>query len=90
MRLGLPELLIILSILLLLFGAKRLPGLAKSLGKSLAVLTVKLWYPPVFSISASFTSGGITVGGAMNDVDNVAFDSTNDTDGYEFNIAFAF
>jgi len=41
-------------------------------------------------ISASYTSGGITVGGAMNDVDNVAFDSTNDTDGYEFNIAFAF
>ena len=34
MRLGLPELLIILIILLLLFGAKRLPGLAKSLGKS--------------------------------------------------------
>ena len=34
MRLGLPELLIILSILLLLFGAKSLPGLAKSLGKS--------------------------------------------------------
>ena len=34
MRLGLPELLIILTILLLLFGAKRLPGLAKSLGKS--------------------------------------------------------
>ncbi len=31
MRLGLPELLIILTILLLLFGAKRLPGLAKSL-----------------------------------------------------------
>ena len=34
MRLGLPELLIILTILLLLFGAKRLPGLAKLLGKS--------------------------------------------------------
>ena len=34
MRLGLPELLIILSILLLLFGAKRLPGLARSLGNS--------------------------------------------------------
>ena len=34
MRLGLPELLIILSIFLLLFGAKRLPGLAKSLGRS--------------------------------------------------------
>jgi len=41
-------------------------------------------------ISASFTSGGITVGGAMNSVDNVAYASTNDTDGYEFNIAFAF
>ena len=34
MRLGLAELLLILSILLLLFGAKRLPGLARSLGKS--------------------------------------------------------
>ena len=34
MRLGLPELLIILSILLLLFEAKRLPSLARSLGKS--------------------------------------------------------
>ena len=34
MRLGLPELLIILAIWVLLFGAKRLPGLAKSLGKS--------------------------------------------------------
>jgi len=33
MRLGLPELLIILTILLLLFGVKRLPGLANSLGK---------------------------------------------------------
>ena len=28
------ELIIILAIMLLLFGAKRLPGLAKSLGKS--------------------------------------------------------
>ena len=34
MRLGLPELLIILTILLLLFGAKSLTGLDKSLGKS--------------------------------------------------------
>ena len=41
-------------------------------------------------ISASFTSGGITVAGAMNDVENVGYDATNDTDGYEFNIAFAF
>ena len=41
-------------------------------------------------ISASYTSGGITVAGAMNDIDNVNFVSTNDTDGYEFNIAFAF
>ena len=32
--LRLPELIIILVILLLLFGAKKLPGLAKSLGSS--------------------------------------------------------
>jgi len=42
------------------------------------------------AIGASFTSGGITVGGSMNDIDNVGYDATNDTDGYEFNIAFAF
>ena len=41
-------------------------------------------------ISASYTSGGITVGGMINDVDNVGFDSADDTEGYEFNIAFAF
>jgi outer membrane protein OmpU len=41
-------------------------------------------------ISASYTSGGITVGGAMNTVDNVAYDATADLEGYEFNIAFAF
>ena len=33
-RLGLPELLIVLVILLLMFGSKKLPELAKSLGKS--------------------------------------------------------
>lgn len=32
--LGLPELIIILIILLLLFGAKKLPELAKSVGQS--------------------------------------------------------
>jgi len=31
---GLPELLVILVIILLLFGAKRLPDMARSLGKS--------------------------------------------------------
>jgi len=41
-------------------------------------------------ISASYTSGGITVGGAMNSVDNVGYDATSDLEGYEFNIAFAF
>ncbi len=34
-RPGLPELLIILVVLLLLFGAKRLPGLARSIGQSI-------------------------------------------------------
>ena len=35
---GLPELLVILGILLVLFGAKRLPGLARSLGRSVKEL----------------------------------------------------
>ena len=34
MSLGVPELLIILVIILVLFGASRLPGIAKSLGSS--------------------------------------------------------
>jgi sec-independent protein translocase protein TatA len=34
MNLGLPELLIILGIIVLLFGAKKLPDLARSLGRS--------------------------------------------------------
>ena len=35
MRLGVPELLLILLVILLLFGARRLPDLARSLGKSI-------------------------------------------------------
>lgn len=35
MRIGWTEILIILALILLLFGAKRLPELARSLGKSL-------------------------------------------------------
>ncbi len=35
MNLGIPELVIILLIVLLLFGAKKLPDLARSLGKSI-------------------------------------------------------
>ena len=35
---GVPELLIILAILLVLFGAKRLPDLARSLGRSVKEL----------------------------------------------------
>tara|TARA_B100000963_G_scaffold342929_1_gene344268 strand:- start:384 stop:1340 length:957 start_codon:yes stop_codon:yes gene_type:complete len=42
------------------------------------------------AIGASYTSGGITVGGSMNSVDNVGYDASADRDGYEFNIAFAF
>jgi sec-independent protein translocase protein TatA len=33
-QLGLPEILLILAVLLLLFGARKLPELARSLGKS--------------------------------------------------------
>ena len=41
-------------------------------------------------ISASFTSGGMTIAGMMNDVDNVAYEASDDTSGYELNISFAF
>lgn len=35
MRLGFPEVLVILFIVLLIFGANRLPDLAKGMGKSI-------------------------------------------------------
>ena len=35
MRLGMPELLVIFFIILLIFGARRLPDLASGLGKSI-------------------------------------------------------
>ena len=41
-------------------------------------------------ISASYTSGGVSIGGMINTVDNVAYDAADDTEGYEFNISFAF
>ena len=40
-------------------------------------------------ISASFTSGGVTVGGMYNTVDNVSH-STKDAEGYELSVSFAF
>jgi len=41
-------------------------------------------------ISASFTSGGMTIAGMMNDVDNVAGVAANDTEGYALELSFAF
>jgi len=41
-------------------------------------------------ISASYTMGGVTLGGAMNETDNIAGDSTRDNEGYEFTLSFAF
>jgi len=41
-------------------------------------------------VSFSYTSGGITVGGSMHSVDNVAGAAATDNSGYELNVAFAF
>ena len=41
-------------------------------------------------ISASYTMGGMTLAGAMNEVDNMDGTPTNDFEGYEFNLKFAF
>ena len=41
-------------------------------------------------ISASYTSGGVSIGGMINQVDNVSHVDADDTEGYEFNISFAF
>ena len=35
MRLGMPELLIILAIIIVIFGANRLPGLGKGIGSAI-------------------------------------------------------
>ncbi|MFE7100489.1 Sec-independent protein translocase subunit TatA [Streptomyces erythrochromogenes] len=37
-KIGAPEILLVLVVLVLLFGAKRLPGMARSLGQSLRIL----------------------------------------------------
>ena len=41
-------------------------------------------------ISASYTMGGMTLAGAMNEVDNIAGTATRDHEGYEFTLSFAF
>ena len=41
-------------------------------------------------ISASYTSGGMTLAGSMNETDNIAGAAANDAEGYEFTLSFAF
>ena len=41
-------------------------------------------------ISASYTMGGLTLAGAMNEVDSMDGVATGDYEGYEFNLKFAF
>ena len=41
-------------------------------------------------ISASYTMGGMTLAGAMNEVENMDGAATGDHEGYEFNLKFAF
>ena len=41
-------------------------------------------------ISASYTMGGMTLAGAMNEVDNMGGTAATDVEGYEFTLSFAF
>ena len=41
-------------------------------------------------ISASYTMGGMTLAGAMNETDNMGGTATKDREGYEFTLSFAF
>ena len=41
-------------------------------------------------VSFSYTMGGMTLGGAMNEVDSMDGVATGDYEGYEFNLSFAF
>ena len=41
-------------------------------------------------ISASYTMGGMTLAGAMNEVENMGGNATSDHEGYEFTLSFAF
>jgi sec-independent protein translocase protein TatA len=43
---GLPHLIIILAIILLLFGAPKLPGLARSVGQSMKIFRNEIKDPP--------------------------------------------
>lgn len=40
--------------------------------------------------SVSYTTGGMTIAGHKNEMDNVGGDSSNDKEGYEINLGFAF
>jgi outer membrane protein OmpU len=41
-------------------------------------------------VSASYTMGGMTLAGAMNEVNNIAGTASRDYEGYEFTLSFAF
>ena len=41
-------------------------------------------------ISASYTMGGMTLAGSMNEVDAMQGTATKDFEGYEFSLSFAF
>ena len=58
---GLPHLIIILVIILLLFGAPKLPGLAKSIGQSMKIFRSEIKDPSKGS-AVDATTGDATTG----------------------------
>jgi sec-independent protein translocase protein TatA len=63
-RLGAPEIILILVVIVLLFGAKKLPDMARSLGKSARILKSEA--------KAMKDEGKSTPAGPPNDADNSA------------------
>ena len=70
---GLPHLILILVIVLLLFGAPKLPGLARSLGQSMKIFRAEIKDP---NKAGDDTAGDTAAGGTTTTSTDAAADAT--------------